>query len=150
MPPSIAMAATDTPGRRLCATSSRLNSALCSRRRRGALTTGLSMMCNSGLMHTIAGALDHAILLIRTVPGNRALRARLPYTRNNLQYILLPDTAFAALLAFTLLTDSKMRVMPLLPKDRPILVHLLTTKHLVSDSAKGLHDWHGNGHEIRG
>lgn len=31
-------------------------------------TTGLSMMCINGLMHAIAGALDHAILLIHTVP----------------------------------------------------------------------------------
>ena len=38
----------------------------------------LSMMCISGLMHTIAGALDHAILLIWTALGNRALRPRLP------------------------------------------------------------------------
>ena len=63
----------------LRATRSFLNSALCSRRRRGVLTTGLSMMCiSSSLMHTIAGALDHAMLLIWLALGNRALRPRLP------------------------------------------------------------------------
>ena len=64
MPLSIAMAATDTPRARLRATEPRLHSALCSRRRRGALAIGLPMMCITGLMHTIAGALDPAILLI--------------------------------------------------------------------------------------
>ena len=70
MPRSITMAATDTPGSTLRAISSFLNSALCSGRRRGgALATGLSMMRIGGLMHTIAGALDHAMLLIWTALG---------------------------------------------------------------------------------
>ena len=64
MPLAIAMAATDTPGSRLRATGSRLNFALCSRRRRDALTTCLSMMCTTGLPHTIASALDPPIVLI--------------------------------------------------------------------------------------
>ena len=38
------------------------------------------MMCIGGLMHTITGALDYAILLIRPVPGNRAFRPRLPFS----------------------------------------------------------------------
>jgi len=37
-------------------------------------------------MHTIAGALDHPILLIWTTPGNRALRPRLPATRRWQQF----------------------------------------------------------------
>jgi hypothetical protein len=35
------------------------------------------MMCITGLMHTIAGALDQAILIIGIASGNRALRQRL-------------------------------------------------------------------------
>ena len=83
MPLSIAMAAPDTPGSRLRATNSRLNSALWSRRRRGALTTCLSMICTTGLMHTITGALDHAIVLIRPPTGKRAFRPRLRGTRQH-------------------------------------------------------------------
>ena len=63
IPLSIAMAAIDTPGSRLRATKSRLNPSLCSRRRRGALTTCSSMMCIAALIHTIAGALDQVIVL---------------------------------------------------------------------------------------
>jgi hypothetical protein len=35
------------------------------------------MMCITDLMHTIAGALDHAILIIGIASGNKALRPRL-------------------------------------------------------------------------
>jgi len=69
------------------ATNSRLNSALCFRRRRGALTNGLSMMCIAGLMHTIAGALDQAIVLIDFPSDKKALRPRL---RNLLTETSLP------------------------------------------------------------
>ena len=79
MPLSIAMAATDTPSSRLRATKSRLNSVLCSRRRRGALTTCLSMMCITGLMHTVAGALDQLIVLTWSPIDKRALKPRLRY-----------------------------------------------------------------------
>ncbi len=36
-------------------------------------------MCITGLMHTIAGALDQAIVLIWSPTGKRALRPRLPW-----------------------------------------------------------------------
>ncbi len=54
-------------------------------------------MCISGLMHTIAGALHHAILLIRTAPGNRALRPRLPIWARDGQYTGARDALDLAL-----------------------------------------------------
>ena len=43
-----------------------------SRPRPGALATGLSMTCITGLIHTIAGALDETVVLIRRPKGKKA------------------------------------------------------------------------------
>ena len=55
---------------------------MCSRRRRGALTACLDMICVNGLMHTVARVLGQAIALICSPMGKRALTLRLRCRRN--------------------------------------------------------------------
>jgi len=77
MPLSSAMPDTDAPGCRLRSISSRLSAALCSRRRRLACVSCSDMVCTTGLVHTIPGTHDHAIVVIWLAVRQRASRSRL-------------------------------------------------------------------------
>lgn len=96
MPASSAMPDTDAPGCRLRSISSRLSAALCSRRRRLPCVSCSDMVCTKGLVHTIPGAHDQAIVLSSALLCQRALRPRLLFEGMNVASTAVPDLKAAA------------------------------------------------------